>query len=62
MLYVTQVEMWPPLLLAYANVLGMKSKQIIYLHILKLKHLLRVLGTSASLFIIHSLDQFVKDS
>jgi len=58
--FITQVELKPPLLLAHANVLGMKLKAHILLHILRSKHFLRVLGPSRSLLIMHSLAQFLK--
>ena len=43
-LFITQVELKPPLLLADANVLGMKRKEYYPFTILRLKPLLRVLG------------------
>jgi hypothetical protein len=60
-LFITQVELKPPLLLAHANVLGMKRKAHYPVTLLRSKHLLRVLVTSRSLSIIHSLAQFQKE-
>jgi hypothetical protein len=59
-LFVTQVELKPPLLLAHANVLGMKRKHIILSLILRSKPLERGLEPNRSLWIMHSLAQFPK--
>ena len=59
-LFISQVELKPPLLLAHANVLAMKRKAPYPVTILRLKHLLRVLAPSKSLSIMHSSDQFPK--
>jgi len=52
-LFITQFSFKTRLLLAHANILGMKRKHIILLHT-QIKLLLRVLGPSMSLSIIHS--------
>jgi len=61
-LFVTQVELKSPLILAHANVLVMKRKAHYPFTIIRLKRLHRVLGPSNSLSIMHSLDKFPKDS
>jgi hypothetical protein len=57
-LFITQVELKPPLLLAHANVLGMKCKAHYPVTYTLIKILLRVLGSSRSLSIMHSLDKY----
>jgi len=57
-IFITQVELKSPLLLAHANVLGMKSKAHYPVTHTQIKNLLRVLGLSRPLSIMHSLDQF----
>jgi hypothetical protein len=59
-LFVTQVKLKPPLLLAHANVLGYKRKAHYPVIILRSKPSQRVLGPSRSLSIMHSLDLFLK--
>ena len=56
----SHVELKPPLLLAHANVLGMKRKAHYPVTHTQIKNLLRVLGPSRSLLIMNSLDQFQK--
>ena len=53
-LFITQVELKPPLLLAHANVLGMKCKAHYPVTHTQIKTF------TASLLIMHSLDQFPK--
>ena len=60
-LFITQVELKPRLLLAHANVLGMKRKAHYPVTHTQIKNFLRVLGPSRSLLIMHSLDHFPKE-
>ena len=60
-LFILQVQLKPPLLLAHANVLGMKLKAHYPVTLLRSRHLLRVLGPSRSLSIMHSSAQFQKE-
>jgi len=57
-LFIAQVELKPPLLHAHANVLGMKRKAHYPVTHTQIKNLLRILGLSRSLSIMHSLDKF----
>jgi len=57
-IFITQVELKTPLLLAHAYVLAMKRKAHYPVTHTQIKILLRVLGLSNSLSIMHSLDQF----
>jgi hypothetical protein len=52
-LFLTQVELKPPLLLAHSNVLGMKEKAH-YPITLRIKSSLQMLGLNKSLSIMHS--------
>jgi hypothetical protein len=58
-LFVNQIELKPPLLLAHANVLSMKRNAHYPITILKLRFSQRVQGPNKSLSIMHSLDQFL---
>ena len=59
-LFITQVELKPLFFLLKLMFCELNAKHIILWHILRLKTLLRVLGSSRSLSIMHSLDQFQK--
>ena len=57
LLFIPQVELKPPLLLAHTNVLRMKPKAHYPVTHTQIKLLLRVLVPSTFLLIMHSLDQ-----